>query len=337
MRRTGIGGTFRTLLLGAALSGLLITPALAAPNDYVVTDRGLTDMTYSGKLDPRTGLPVGRDSGQDGYYPLRGEEYGYDWDERCYTNRLGSRSFLTSVPSGAVLSRNQITKVSISLPVGLTGTLYRNGDVVADADLTHITDPGSYLLEVRSSASTDSVAFPFTILGQMANSLMEISLPDGFSFEYARLNGEELTLEFDNYLELLEDGDYELCWSCPEIEQSYTVAFTRDATPPTLALPEVKDGQARSAVTLEDLEDGASILVESGGETRTITSRDAVIRNPGEYVLTVRDPAGNSTRYEFVIHVYFNLSAAAAIILMLAGVFALAGYSWHIRKHPRVG
>lgn len=325
------------LLLGAALTGLLALPALAAEGGYVVTDRGLTDVTYSGELDPRTGLPVGRGESSGSYYPLRGEEYGYDQNQRSYTNRLGSRSFLSSIPNGAVLSKNQITKVSFTLPVGLTGTLYRNGDQVGDADLTNIADPGSYLLEVRSSSSSDSVTFPFTILNQLTNSLTEISLPDGFTFEYVRLNGDGLTPTYDNYLELLEDGDYDLCWSCPDIGQSYTVSFTLDTAAPTLALPEVTDRQAHSAVTLEDLEEGAYILVESGGETSTIVSSSTVIRNPGQYVLTVYDQAGNSTRYDFVIHMYLNLSAAAAIGMMLAGLFALIGYSRYIRKHPRVG
>ena len=332
-----MGKKILPLLLSAALAGLLAVPSLAAPPDYVVTGSGLTDVTYSGALDPRTGLPLGQSTGTGDYYPLRGEEYGYDRKLHCYTNRLGSLSFTSSIPNGALLSAGRMDPVSITLPVGLTGTLYRNGDEVPDADLTQITQAGSYLLEVRSTSSTDSTAFSFTILDTLTNSLMEISLPDGFSFEYVRQDGEGLTLAYRNYLELLEDGSYELCWSCPDIAQTYTVSFTRDTAAPTLALPEVKDGQGRSAVTLTDLEEGAYILLESGGETKTITSPSTVIRDAGKYVLTVCDQAGNRTQYSFTIHVYLNLSAAAAIGMMLAGAAALFGYSRYIRKHPRVG
>lgn len=329
--------TMTALLLGAALAGLLAAPALAAGDGYVVTDRGLTDVTYSGALDPRTGLPAEQGGASGSYYPLRGEEYGYDRERDAYTSRVGGGSFLSSVPSGAVLSKDQTAKVSFTLPAGLTGTLYRDGNPVDGADLTDITEPGSYLLEARSASSSDSVTYPFTILSQRTNALAELTLPAGFAFEYVRLNGEELTPTNSNYLELLEDGDYELCWSCPEIGKSYTVSFTLDTTAPTLALPEVTDRQAHSAVTLEDLEEGAYILVESGGETSTITSASTVLRDPGEYVLTVYDRAGNSTRYDFVIHLYLNLSAAAAVGMMLAGLLALIGYSRYIRKHPRVG
>lgn len=332
-----MGRKIHTLLLGAVLAGILTVPALAAQEGYIATDRGLTDINYSGALDPRTGLPVGRDEGTSSYYPLRGDELGYDREEHSYTNRLGSYSFFSSIPSGAVLSRNQITKVFFTFPVGLSGTLYRNGNQLDGVDLTNISDPGSYLLEVNSTSSTDSVTFPFTILGQTTNNLAEISLPDGFSFEYIRLNGEGLTPPYDDYLELLEDGSYELCWSCPDIGQSYTVSFTRDTIAPALALPEVKDRQARSAVTLEDLTPGDYIVLESNGESTTITSPNSTIRDPGEYVLTVYDQAGNSTRYEFVIHLYLNLSAVSAIGLMLAGLIILIGYSRYIRTHPRVG
>lgn len=329
--------TLTAALLAAALAGLLTAPVLAAP-DYAVTDRGLTDVTYSGALDPRTGLPAGASQSSAGYFPLRGEEYGYDRDRHCYVNRLGNSEFLSTIPNGAVISRDQGSKVSVTLPVGLTGTLYRSGDPVPDADLSNITETGSYLLEVRSGSSpSDSVAFSFQVLDQLTNSLSEISLPDGFSFEYVRLNGEEISSGYENYLELLKDGDYEVRWSCPEIGQAYNVSFTLDTIAPTLALPQVENGQAHAAVTLEDLEPGACIVMENNGETSTITSPRTVLRYPGEYILTVCDRAGNSTQYRFVIHLYLNLSAAAAIGLLLAGLAVLAGYSWHIRRHPRVG
>lgn len=325
------------VLLTAALAGLLWTPALAAP-DYAVTSQGPTDVTYSGALDPRTGLPAGAVRSDTGYFPLRGEEYGYDREQSCYVNRLGSSEFLSTIPNGAVISRDQGSRVSITLPVGLTGTLYRGGDPVPDADLSNITETGSYLLEVRSGSSpSDSAAFSFLILDQMTNSLSELVLPDGFSFEYVRLNGNEISAGYENYLELLEDGDYEVRWSCPEIGQAYNVSFTLDTIAPTLALPQVKDNQAHAAVTLEDLEPGAYIVMENDGETSTISSAQTVLRYPGEYVLTVCDQAGNRTQYQFVIHLYLNLSAAAAIGLLLAGLAALLGYSWYIRKHPRVG
>lgn len=323
-----MGRRIGNILLAAALCAALCAPALAAPG----VGSGRTDTSYSGELDPRTGLPIGAEQG-DGFYVPDSGAYRYDRENRRYINPVGSSSFTSSIPDGAVVSEGQ--HVSFAVPDGLNGALYRSGNLLADAGLGSITEPGSYLLEV--SGSSGSARFTFFIVGKVTNALRELSLPDGFRFDYVRLNGEQLTMEYSNYLQLLEDGRYEVSWSCPDIEQSYTLDFTLDTVAPTLELPEVRNGEAHSEVTLADLAPGDYILLESGGETRTITSATAVLRDAGEYRLTVCDQAGNSTRYDFTIHVYLNLSAAAAIGLVLAGILALLLYCRYIRTHPRVG
>ena len=330
-----------TALLAAALVGLLAIPALAVGEEPVVPvgaatmGSGQADPRYSGPLDPLTGLPAGSGADMGTYYRLKDGEYGYDQSQRAYVNFVGGSLYHSSVPNGAVVPEGQ--SVSVTLPSGMTGTLYRNGTVVADADLENMTESGSYYLEVRGSGSGVSVTFSFQIVGTLTNSLTTISLPSGFAFDYINLNNEALTPEYANYLDLLEDGTYEISWSCPEINRSYRVSFTLDTTAPTLALPEVTNGQAHSQVTVEDLEPGCYIVVERDGQTSTITSPSSVIREAGAYTLTVCDQAGNSTQYSFVIHVYLNLSAVVAIGLVLAGLTALWAYSHYIRKYPRVG
>lgn len=340
--------------LGAALLvwglvWLLTLPVLGAPETGEVLEQGSleevlesetiqlsqTDPSYSGPLDPLTGLPAGGSQQEERYYPLQEGSSSFDRENLCYVNALGSDSFTSNIPNGAVLSQGQT--VSITLPAGITGTLYRSGDIVESPELANITQEGSYLLEVRRSSSGESLSFSFSILGEVTNSLTELSLPSGFTFDYIRLNGEELTSEYSNYLELLENGDYEIRWSCPDIAQSYTLSFTLDTNPPTLALPEVASGQAHSPVTLTDLEQDAYILLERDGQSSVIRSPDTVIRDAGTYRLTVYDQAGNSTVYEFTIHLYLNLSAIAAIGLVLAVLAALWGYSRYIKSHPRVG
>ena len=332
-------------LLAWALVRLLALPVLAAPGEEEAPDEsGLettaiqavqSDPGYSGPLDPLTGLPADLGNDLDRYYALGTDGGSYDRDGQCYVYQLGGGAFTSNIPNGAVVSQGQT--VSVSLPVGMTGTLYRSGDAVENPDLTNITQEGGYLLEVRGSGSGESLSFSFRILGEVTNALSELSLPGGFAFDYIRLNGEALTAEYTNYLELLEDGDYEIRWSCPDIAQSCTVSFTLDTQAPTLALPEVTDGQAHSPVTLTDLEQDACILLERDGESSVITSADTVLRDAGTYRLTVYDQAGNSTVYNFTIHLYFNLSAIAANGLLLAGLAALWGYSRYIRTHPRVG
>lgn len=327
--------SLRITILAAAAAAALTLPALGASEEALPSPQSSqADVTYSGLLDPRTGLPL--DQSREDPEALS-TQLGYDEVKRVFVYPAGDLSFTSNVPDGAVLSLLGSDQVSIVLPDGLSGTLYRNGDVVGDADLSSITDPGGYLLEVRGGSSSQSASFSFTIADELTNSLTEIRLPSGFSFQSPRLNGEELNCEYSNYIELLEDGEYDLAWGCPEIIRSYPLSFTLDTQAPTLALPEVVDGQAHSAVTLTDLEPGARILLESGGETRTILSALDQIREAGSYRLTVYDGAGNYNQYDFVIHVYLNISALAAIALLILGLGGLFGYSHYIKKHPRVG
>lgn len=329
--------SIRTVLLAMAAAALLALPVSAAPEEETpsLAAASQADVTYSGPLDPRTGLPLDQSREED---PEElSAQLGYDKSRRVFTYSAGDLSFTSSVPNGAILSLTGGDKVSVVLPDGLSGSLYRNGDLVGDADLTGITTPGGYLLEIRGASSSQSATLTFTIADELTNSLTEIQLPDGFSFQSPHLNGEELSSEYSNYIELLEDGEYDLAWSCPDIGRSYSLSFTLDTQAPTLALPEVTDGQAHSAVTLTDLEPGGYILLESGGEERTIRSSLDEIKEAGSYRLTVYDQAGNYTQYDFVIHVYLNISAVAAIALLILGVGGLFGYSRYIKKHPRVG
>lgn len=344
-RRSKMRRKLASLLLAAALLPTLTLSALAAPEDGVQMPEGdsqllpgTTDIGYTGPLDPLTGLPSGSASDDALYTTLREGSYGYDLEQRCYVNKVGGKSFTSSIPNGALLSAGG-ESVSFSVPIGLSAVLYRNGNAVSDADLSDITESGSYLLEVGMSNSDESVSFSFRLLDTLTNSLSEISLPDGFRFEYVLLDGETIATDYSNYTQLIADGSYEVCWSCEEIGRRYTVSFTRDTVAPTLALPEVTDGEAHSAVTLTDLEEDCYILLTEldSGETQTIVSAETELTQAGRYRLTVYDRAGNSSVYDFVIHVYLNISAVAAIVLIVGAVGSLSLYSRYIRRHPRVG
>ena len=327
------------LLFCAVLTGLLVLPAHAAPEDYVVTNQGLTDAGYSGPLDPKTGLPLSDNStgftSSGTRYVLRPDEYGYDRNTGRYYNLVGNNSFSSTVPNGSVLPKNKT--VGFTIPSGMTATLFRNGDPMTDVDLNYITETGNYVLEVKSANSSDAVAFRFRIIPDLVNSLPELTLPDGFSFDYVTQNSESLTLDHSNYIQFLSDGSYSMSWSCPDIGQQYSLSFTLDTQPPVLELPEIQNGQAWSEVTVTVPEDAASVLIQQEGASSRNISSQTTLKEPGTYTLTVLDQAGNSAQYTFTIHVYLNLSALAGIGLLLAGATALWLYSHYIKKHPRVG
>ena len=109
------------------------------------SDQQRAAVDYSGPLDPLTGLPVTNSSAEDpSYVVLKEGSFGYDQDRRCFVNVVGSRSFNSNIPNGAILSVGR-HKASFTIPTGLAAKLYCNGELQSEADLTNITQPGSYM------------------------------------------------------------------------------------------------------------------------------------------------------------------------------------------------
>lgn len=301
-----------------------------------------TQPVESFDVDPHTGdaYPTETEGETDEFYPLSPGVFGYDKLERSYTNYVGPRTFSTSVPNGAILSAG--TQVSIELPVGLSGILYRNGDIVTDPDLSEIEGIGSYLLTVQGAQNTESVRFSFRILDDITNNLSEISLPQGFRFDHILLNGEEFWPDYSNYYEFPVDGSYQISWSCEAIGQQYLLTFVRDTQIPELTVEgltkELPHGEAHGPVTLSWEDENAYVVVRhADGSEHRIASSPTELASSGEYTVTIWDTAGNNASYDFIIHVYLNLSAYAAIALVLLGVAFLIAYSRRVKKHSRVG
>ncbi|MBQ2829925.1 MAG: hypothetical protein IJF15_02750 [Oscillospiraceae bacterium] len=339
-------------LFAAALPLLFPLSALAAPEDgeqvgepsQTVETTAPPDTAadtseqigFSGEIDPRTGLPISDGSGAlSGVYMASDSSFSYDMKEKRFVNRIGDNSFESNVPNGAVLPYDAV--VYIDLPTGLDAVLYRNGDSVDDVSPNKISGEGSYVLDVRSGSSGTSSYFSFVIMPEITNTVREIVLPSDFSFDYIYLNDAELSPDFSNSFTLRGDGAYRIAWSCEQLEERFELSFLLDTAAPTIELTGVSNGEASSPVTLTGLEDDAYVLVTHNDRTLKITGIDYTLETPGEYHLTVCDMAGNSTPYSFIIHVYLDMSAGAAIALVAAILSALGIYCYRVRRHPRVG
>ena len=317
----------------AILTALVLLSALTVP--VLAAD---TAEDYTGELDPSTGLPVGSYENADGEsstYIVVDDAFHYDPEAKTFLYHIGSSRFSSNIPNGAVVPDDQT--VSIWLPGGVTGALYRDGSAVDGADLTAITETGFYVLQLTGSGLYDSDQFTFAIMPELTNQLNELRLPDGFSFEYIMQDGIELDHAHSNYYEFLEDGKYQICWKNDTINRQYIVSFTLDRQAPTLALPEVVDGKASSEVSLSDLETGCYIVVQTDGESRTLKGTGHTLKEAGDYVLTVYDQAGNFTQYSFTIEVYLNFSAVAVIIMVVLILAGILIYCRRVRKTARVG
>ncbi len=160
------------LAAAAALLWSLALPALAAPEDD----------SPAGEDTPAAGeLPTGEEA-PDGEETPAGREIPdlltLDMVDPTYTGPLDSRTGLP-VPEAKQES--------------------------ADPNLTGIRDTGDYLLQVQGSGLYDTVSFPFTIQGSLTRSLADYTLPGGFTFDSVTLNGEKLTLEFNDSIDFLEE------------------------------------------------------------------------------------------------------------------------------------
>lgn len=316
------------------LSAILIllfgmtVPASAAtdPDDYI------------GELDPATGLPLGTYETADGKqssYITVDDAFCYDPDAHLFLYTIGSSRYTSNVPNGAVVPRGQT--VSIQLPRGITGELHRDSAMVPTPNLGAIKDPGFYVLQLSGSSLYDHNQFTFTIMPELTNQMTDLRLPEGFSFAYILLDGKQVELSYSNYFEFKEDGTYQVDWKNDTIDRQYTVRFTLDRQAPTLALPGVTHGRARSVVPLSDLEENCYITMEHNGKTQTLRGTGHILKETGDYVLTVHDPAGNYTQYRFHIDLYLNFSAVLVLIMVLAILAGIAVYCWRVRKHVRVG
>ena len=323
---------FVCLLAALVLLGVCATPALAAP-----------DLTYSGPLDGRTDQPL-EDTGLAGttsptatLYPLKEGVCSWSRKENAYLCYVGSQSFRSSVPPDAIVQQ----AVSISGLEGFTTALYKDGTELEPEDMTDISDPGSYVLDVTGRNAYDTMQFHFSILPDMVNNLIDYTAPSGFSFSTLTLDSQIISTDYTNYVSLDTEGTYQITYACQGISQQFSVKFLLDRTAPTMELPDVVNGASKGAVTLtitEEMLNDKNYLVitdEDGAVTRTAAT--TVLKVPGDYQVSLYDQAGNHTDYPVHIPVYLNISAVFAILIVVSGIGGIIFYSRWMRRHARVG
>ena len=61
-----------------------------------------------------------------------------------------------------------------------------------------------------------------------------------------------------------------------------------------------------------------------------------VLEDYGDYVVTVRDMAGNSNEYRFTIQLYFTMMSMMVFLLLIVIIAGLFGYYRYVKTHLRV-
>lgn len=301
-------------------------------------ETGIDDFYYTGPLDGRTGKPITSNvtNKGGGVYIMGKDDYNFDSKTGRYEILCGEMSVGCDVPPESLLSYGE--KFNIYVPLGITVTIYYNGELLENQNTTQFSKSGTYTFQIETPYAADGKrTVNVTILRKKVNNVNRIILPEGFEFSSVKVDGEETTLTSKNVYECYREGRYEVSWACTEVGESFYTTFELDTTAPTLALPEVIDGEAKKPVTLTDMTGDTYVVYETEGERVVITDNTKTIDVPGKYVLLACDEAGNYTRYDFTLHTYLNAGAFSAIFLVIVGIVALFFYCRRLRHHMRVG
>ena len=198
------------------VKGLLTAVVLVAAALLLQTTGFAVDLDYSGPINSFTGEPTSKNNTSQGQdrVPVTSGVY-YDWNKRAYVFDLGGISGETvsaNVMDGMVVNE----AVSIAVSQGVDVRLHRNGNLVENADLTLIEDPGRYVLKVRLLGDQYVRVMDFTIVGETTCLVNSYPMPAGFVIKDVEMtvedeNGEWVTAapQWDrSKVSMSENGNY---------------------------------------------------------------------------------------------------------------------------------
>lgn len=297
---------------------------------------------YTGPVNSITGAPAGV-SGIDGMASSSNrvqvsEGVFYDRTERMYVySTADTAEIRANVASGMVVN----FPVQIVLGETAEVRLHKDGQLLEGWDLSHISDVGQYVLEVQGRNDQYIRKLTFTIVGEQTCLVTGYPMPLGFTVtnvQFQRLdeNGEWQTAAASwdrSSVSMREEGSYHIEYRCARNDVSYTLTTIVDRTPPVLALENVVKGMADGPVSIADIEYGCGVAITYNGGRMNYMPE---LTKSGDYHILLVDRAGNSTRYEFTILVYFDANSLAFFGVVLLTLAGTGIYLYLQRKNIRV-
>lgn len=228
-----------------------------------------------------------------------------------------AKPFTSNVMDGMITTSD----VTLTVPQGIASELYRDGQLV-DEGFAVISEPGDYVLRVKSNSGVSVSVLSFRIVGKTTCELSGYSMPDGFVITGVTLDGKPVSFRGDS-VEFTEDGKYSVKYRCSAIGVDYSLDITTDRSSPELKLEGVKNGQAWGPVDISDLEAGGTVTVYRNGEKEAYTP---TLTKSGQYEIIVKDAAGNKTSYSFTIMIYFNSGSIIFFVCVAVIIAAVTAY-----------
>lgn len=224
--------------------------------------------------------------------------------------------FYTNVPAGMKTTRD----VEFTFIDSVTCKLIKNGQEVQYRVGSKIQEKGDYTLQIFDGGTENPATFSFSVIGSAVNLITEYSVPESCKIENATFNGIDIRTP-ENNIELGAEGKYTFRVACGNY--TFDEAFTLDNVPPEFSLIGVdEEGEAHSGkVSIELLSDDIDHYdIMLNGEL--LTKKSVELTEPGVYMVTVYDKAGNSTAKTFEILYRMDGMAIVTVVLLIAVVVA---------------
>ena len=271
---------------------------------------------------PAGEIVPGADSLQPALPVLSEREQRMELATGNYIITLENGKQLTStVPEGYVGSGS----VTIHVTDGdaVTTKLYRNDEPVDFVNDNAITEHGRYRVEM------DGYSYFFTLAYEVSD-MSIYPAPAGMEFTEARLDDELLTLKSSQYVEMPEDGTYSFVLNGKQGER-FEVSLLKDNVAPKVDVT-VNKSTASIQYVSDDIK---TIELERDGKPVS-GFRGTSLAEPGKYVLTVYDGAGNSTSTSFSLKYQINLYGVLAVVLVILTIAGITAFTIHVKKNTKV-
>ena len=316
-----------------------LTLALALLALFALSLPAAADTGYTGPINPETGEPYGDDPSarSSGDRAALSDTMYYDYSSHDYvypiTDALGEVH--VSAADGMYLTAPVYIRSGNDTAV----TVYLNGSEYTGS-LENCATAGDYVVSALVNGQTRRL-MGFTLMGKTTNALHTFVAPDGFYVTNALRGGENVYLDRYN-VDMEEEGEYTIEYTCSATGMVYKLELTVDRTPPALVFSGKLDsqGRVRSQLDFQGLQNGDHIyLTRSGTVAEPELNGDGTgtVYDPGNYVMIVTDSAGNSVEYDFIILQYFNLQSWVFFLLVIAVIAAVAVYILVQRKRLKIG
>lgn len=232
---------------------------------------------------------------------------------RITVDKENDLSIISSVADG--MFTNYVVSIETNIPEGLS--LYRDGTLMENADLTDLKQFGHYILQYQGRKILE-----FRIVEEYTT-LRSFQTPNGFQMVEVTVDGVPAEFQYDG-VQFTAEGLYEVSYVCDATNVLHTFTTTVDRTAPVLALSQVdENGRSNEPVDISDREPFSTVKLTIDGREEEAAD---LLKERGEYVLTISDRAGNSNTYHFKIGMYLNGSSIAFVMLLLAVVLGVIVY-----------